>query len=164
MRRMLMGFALALVAAVAWAADSNANATDENERWSDTSIWATRDGYASGASSWDLFITPNGLAYINVLTAPASGQVQGRYFLGAEDVSALSRIAQAQRFQELPSRIGSSLGQSVLGLTIQTAGKTKSVQVNEGAPPSPELTRFLAVWNAVWAQVPLKPRQPFNAP
>ncbi|MDO5624758.1 MAG: hypothetical protein Q4G71_08725 [Pseudomonadota bacterium] len=164
LRRGLAGLALGVASLGVWGAGGDAGALCGDEGRADTLVSAYHDGGLSGGNSWSLLLAPDGAAYVHLIAnGSPHGQIQGRYFLHPDELAAIEQRAREHGFEALTDMTGAPQAQGTTGLhvlTMQAGGKRKTVKVTGQVPPSPELRRFWAVWDAVWATVPLRPARP----
>jgi hypothetical protein len=113
---------------------------------------------------WDLKIGPDGTAALGIgyMFNPL-GKMSGEFHLTPSTLDPIRRVAVHERFMDLPPNISQDivpLHAPDLRLTITIGEEAREVRVYDpdALQADPRVKRFLAVWNQVFAVVPLKPR------
>jgi len=113
--------------------------------------------------NWDLTLAPDGAVFLQVSygTSP-SGEVMAHFTFSEWRTRAIREVCETQRFFDLPTDLAplERLGHKPsLQIEIHLAGRRHKVSLYD---PSALRThaaanRFLAVWNAVFETLPLRP-------
>jgi hypothetical protein len=113
--------------------------------------------------SWDLRLTPSGEVSlrVNYMVAP-SGNVMARFSLSPDQIAGIRTVVESERFFDLPARISPAslpLHQPALRLDVWLDRRHHSVQAYDPdqLKADPNLRRFLAVWERLFAPLPLRP-------
>lgn len=115
--------------------------------------------------SWALTVMPTGRVSLEISyfdSLHAWGNLLGSFMLDPTDLEKIRLVVEGQRFMDLPEKILPSVlyeHPPQLRLEVSMDGKTHRVDVRdpEEIGTSPELERFLAVWNTVFERIPTKP-------
>ena len=117
-------------------------------------------GQDHGAAWW-LRVMPDGKAYFTHSDRPGGSSI-GEFSLPSEAMAALAGAIQGSDFFALPQEIKPEpllLHAPAYWVEVRTKEAEHRVRLQGLGDPalSGEMARFWAVWEAVWAQVPLRP-------
>ena len=114
------------------------------------------------SDSWHGDLTTEGNLYLKAYTEFASGSVMGHFRVGPEKLQSLRAAMERNRFFELPVEIQPARRMIHAPMAVIEVRDGRSLcRIALIDPPelvdSPEATRFRAVWNELWAMIPIRP-------
>jgi hypothetical protein len=130
---------------------------------SDLVIQASLSTAGPYGDDWQLTLAPDRTVFVEVYYGgAASGSVTGSFFLSAEAVSEIANAVETQDFFNLPDEISRQwvvLHNPDFFISVSKGGRSHKVNLYnpEELGPMPEVQRFLAVWDALFRHLPLRP-------
>lgn len=123
--------------------------------------WVTTAGPYGEA--WELTVTPEGRTSLNVsYMANPSGSLMAHFRLRDEAVDAIRTVVENEHFFDIPAKLApktSALHRPALQLDVRVGSRHHNVNLYDPALIGQDATveRFLKVWKALFAALPLKP-------